>query len=154
MAERELSARPTYAGYVMQAQREISPRPMYGQPPSGNSPKRPLRFYGDEESESERPRKVQRGESPLKGAAGRRLDQAKRMHGGPQQWERAAPVASIPRDITFLLSIIPRAEDYTAKYFVPERMVELLARTRVPEYGEWKRERESRGLGAGQGGYM
>lgn len=149
MQEREVSARPTYAGQVMQNQREISPRNAYPgvPPPQIISPKRAHPHPYESASDSERPRKLPRGESPLKGAAGRRLDQQRRTHGGPQSWEQARPVATIPRDITFLLSIIPRAEDYRAKGFVPEKIVDLLARTRVPEFGEWRRERELGSMG-------
>jgi cleavage stimulation factor subunit 3 len=132
------SPRPQY-------RQENSPRPQYRQEASPrptylhvtNSPKRPL---GEESgNESDRPRKLARGESPLKGAAGRRLDQQKRMqqtHGVPV-WQSTAPFA-IPRDITFLLSIIPRAETYTATRFNPEAMVRLLGQTSIPDYSTWK----------------
>jgi len=128
---------------------ENSPRPQHRQEPSPrptylhttNSPKRP---FGEESgNESDRPRKLARGESPLKGAAGRRLDQQKRMqqtHGAPV-WQTAAPFA-IPRDITFLLSIIPRSETYTATRFNPEAMVRLLSQTPIPDYSTWKASRE------------
>ena len=55
--------------------------------PVTNSPKRPL-----EDAESEQPRKIIRGESPLKGAAGRRLDAARRNNavGGVEGSECAA----------------------------------------------------------------
>lgn len=133
---RELSPRP-------QLRPEVSPRPTYAH--LTHSPKRPL---GGEESDTEsgRPRKLARGESPLKGAAGRRLDQQKRMqqtHGGVQQWQANGPAPfMIPRDITFLLSIIPRAETYAATMFNPEAMVRLLGQTAIPDYSSWKASRE------------
>ena len=103
-----------------------------------NSPKRPLPL---EESDNEggRPRKLARGESPLKGAAGRRLDQQKRnrqpheisqfeSHSLPQ----APPPPPIPRDVLFLLSIIPKAETYHATKFKAEEMVRLIRETNIP----------------------
>jgi cleavage stimulation factor subunit 3 len=130
---RELSPRP-------QPRQEVSPRPTYPPPVITNSPKRA--FIPDEsDNEANRPRKLARGESPLKGAAGRRLDQQKRLQasqGGVQQWQVNGPAFTIPRDITFLLSIIPRAETYNATRFNAEAMVRLLAQTNVPDYAAWK----------------
>lgn len=146
---REISARPTYAHEVMQQQRETSARPVYGMgggpmmPPHLNPTISPKRGY-DDASDSDRPRKLARGESPLKGAAGRRLDQQRRVHGNPAYLERAPGVATIPRDITFLLSIMPSAELYKAKGFNPERMVDLIGRTRIPEWDEWERDHKPR----------
>jgi cleavage stimulation factor subunit 3 len=127
---RETSLRPQV--------RPESPRPTYLQ--ANNSPKRP--FVGeDSDGESNRPRKLVRGESPLKGAAGRRLDQQKRLQQtqGVPSWQSNGPAPFvIPRDITFLLSIIPRAETYTASRFNPEAMARLLSQTQVPDYPSWK----------------
>ena len=111
---------------------ERSPRPTYAH--ITNSPKRA--FVEDSDSELNRPRKLQRGESPLKGAAGRRLDQQKRLQGQSGLTTRTPFV--IPRDITFLLSIIPRAELYNSSRFNPEAMVRLLSEVDVPDYSEWK----------------
>lgn len=133
------SPRPQYrqtASPRPQYRPEVSPRPTYLQ--ANNSPKRP--FGGDDsDNDANRPRKLARGESPLKGAAGRRLDQQKRM----QQthvpaWQANTPAFVIPRDITFLLSIIPRAETYTASRFNPEGMVRLLGQTPIPDYNTWR----------------
>jgi cleavage stimulation factor subunit 3 len=139
------SPRPQY-------RQEPSPRPQLRQEPSPrpaylhavtNSPKRPL--GEEEENDSSRPRKVPRGESPLKGAAGRRLNQQKQMQAGAPVWQTHGPAPfSIPRDITFLLSIIPRAETYTSTRFNPEAMVRLLALTDIPDYGVWKTYNNSR----------
>ena len=139
-----------------------------------NSPKRPL--IDESDGESMQPRKVARGESPLKGAAGRRLVDAKRVHqrdasygngsagntnnsstqqqGQPQsprqaqilqqqrleqqkiiQQQMLRPPPELPREVMFLLSIIPRAEAYKATVFNPQRMVELLRRTDVNRAG-------------------
>jgi cleavage stimulation factor subunit 3 len=130
------SPRPQYRQTLSprpQFRPEISPRPVYLQ--TNDSPKRP--FVGDDFDNG--PRKLARGESPLKGAAGRRLDQQKRL----QQthvpaWQANGPSFVIPRDITFLLSIIPRPETYTASKFNPEAMVQLLGQTHIPDYSAWK----------------
>ncbi|KAL2072103.1 hypothetical protein VTL71DRAFT_11446 [Oculimacula yallundae] len=128
----QVSPRPQY---VQEASR--SPRPQYIQ--TTNSPKRP--FPADDgENELNRPRKLARGESPLKGAAGRRLDQQKRLQQGTPSWN-AAPFV-IPRDITFLLSIIPRADLYSATKFKPDALVRLLQNAIVPDYNTWKQAKE------------
>jgi cleavage stimulation factor subunit 3 len=80
---------------------DISPRPQYLQ--TTNSPKRP--FPEDFESELNRPRKLARGESPLKGAAGRRLNEQKQARGTPQ-WQPNAPAPFVvPRDITYVVQL-------------------------------------------------
>jgi cleavage stimulation factor subunit 3 len=120
--------------YIQEASK--SPRPQYLQ--ATNSPKRP--FPADDfESEANRPRKLARAESPLKGAAGRRLDQQKRLQQSQSTpaWQSSSSFA-VPRDITFLLSIIPRAELYHHTKFVPENLVRLLRETIVPDYSTWK----------------
>lgn len=120
------------------------PPPFSVQPPqTDHSPKRPLQL-DDSDNELAPPRKFargDRGESPLKGAAGRRLDAARRsaaqvaqlsqaridqIIGQAQQAAPSAGPAPLPREISFLLSIIPPAEAYNATIFKPDRMVELL----------------------------
>ncbi|KAL3426355.1 cfia complex component [Phlyctema vagabunda] len=131
---REESPRPAYV-------QENSPRPQYINAVT-NSPKRP--FPGVDDLDNP-PRKMARGESPLKGAAGRRLDQQKRLQqnqGVPAWQSNGPPPVFIPRDITFLLSIIPRADLYTATKFNSEAMVRLLSQTPIPDYGSWKAARE------------
>jgi cleavage stimulation factor subunit 3 len=126
------SPRPNYV-------QENSPRPQYL--PGTNSPKRP--FPLEDENDLNRPRKLARGESPLKGAAGRRLDQQKRLQqGGTPTWQSNAPPFVVPRDITFLLSIIPRAETYTGARYRPEALVKLLRETIVPDYNTWRTARD------------
>ena len=100
-----------------------------------NSPKRPLPT--DDDSDSPRPRKVARPESPLKGAAGRRLDQQKRnrqpeMPQSNQPMPHPPPPPPLPRDVMFLLSIIPKAETYHATKFSAEQLVKLLRETNIP----------------------
>ena len=106
---------------------------------TSNSPKRP--FQADEsDNELTRPRKLHRGESPLKGAAGRRLDQQKRhlqpnntpQNQGQHHQQQTLPPPLLPRDVLFLLSIIPKAETYHATRFRPEQMVRLLRETNIP----------------------
>ncbi|KAK0721469.1 hypothetical protein B0T21DRAFT_386327 [Apiosordaria backusii] len=110
-----------------------------------NSPKRPLQA-DDDDGSSNPPRKIQRNEyatefvrgaSPLKGAAGRRLDQQRRMQGTGGSAYTATP-APIARDITFLLGLIPRAELYDFHRMNPNKIVGLLQGTNVPEYSVWK----------------
>lgn len=87
------------------------------------SPKRPM-----EDSDAEQPaRKMMRGESPLKGAAGRRQQQQRQAReqygshlGGP------APPKPLPAQISALLSIIPPARSWIETRFHPERMVDLI----------------------------
>ncbi|KAF8860681.1 hypothetical protein BDZ45DRAFT_587955 [Acephala macrosclerotiorum] len=112
-----------------------SPRPTLLQ--ATNSPKRPFPAE-DLDNELNFPRKLARGASPLKGAAGRRLDQQKRMQGTPGY----APPFVVPRDISFLLSIIPPANTYTSTKFKPESMVRLLRETIVPDFKTWKLARD------------
>lgn len=100
-----------------------------------NSPKRPLPT--DDDDDSPRPRKLARPESPLKGAAGRRLDQQKRSR-QPEMPQFSQPVPHppppppLPRDVMFLLSIIPKAETYHATKFSAEQLVKLLRETNIP----------------------
>jgi len=100
-----------------------------------NSPKRPL---DESDSDAVHPRKVARGESPLKGAAGRRLDKQRRnlQSQGMPQFEGQSTTHPIlppplPRGIGFLLSIIPKASTYHATKFSPEAMVRLIRDTNI-----------------------
>ncbi len=100
-----------------------------------NSPKRPLPT--DDDEDSPRPRKVARPESPLKGAAGRRLDQQKRNRQPElpqfnQPVPHPPPPPPLPRDVMFLLSIIPKAETYHATKFSAEQLVKLLRDITLP----------------------
>ncbi|KAF2838611.1 Suf-domain-containing protein [Patellaria atrata CBS 101060] len=113
-----------------------SPRPSVAQ--VANSPKRPL-----EESDNEafQPRKMIRAESPLKGAAGRRLDAKRNQQraaenhaiGKTPNIGQPLPPPPLPREISYLLSIIPRAETYKASTFAPHKMVELLRNLELPQ---------------------
>lgn len=103
-----------------------------------NSPKRafPLDDFDDSLNP---PRKIARGESPLAGAAGRRLDNMRRMR---HPNDVATPVTSqagtgpaLPvRDIMFLLSIIPPASAWPREMMQipPEVVVKLLGQIDLP----------------------
>jgi cleavage stimulation factor subunit 3 len=115
-----------------------SPAPRYME--ATNSPKRT--FVPDEfEDDTLRPRKLVRGESPLKGAAGRRLDAARRLqqaNGGTPGQGHVAPqslIPPLPREVMMLLSVIPNAKYYNVERFNPEKMVELLRKTDIPVPG-------------------
>ncbi|KAH6653827.1 hypothetical protein BKA67DRAFT_517316 [Truncatella angustata] len=108
-----------------------SPRPQFL--PAVNSPKRP--FQPDDDDVNP-PRKVARGVSPLKGAAGRRLDQQRRAQG--QGVVTSTGPAPISRDITFLLGLIPPSQQYAAPRYKPDGMVRILRDTVVPDFNDWK----------------
>jgi cleavage stimulation factor subunit 3 len=79
-----------------------------------NSPKRPYTAEGGLDGP---PRKVARGESPLKGAAGRRLADTRRR-GGDTPLQTVATIASgswpVTQHINFLLSVLPNARHTTS----------------------------------------
>lgn len=93
-----------------------------------NSPKRSL----DESDNEMPPRKMQRGDSPLKGAAGRRLDAARKtglrneVNQGTSTPQPAPAPPTLPPAVMQLLQIIPSAQTYAATRFDPQKMVELL----------------------------
>ncbi|KAF2175602.1 hypothetical protein K469DRAFT_683864 [Zopfia rhizophila CBS 207.26] len=104
-----------------------SPRVAPALLPISNSPKRP---FDESDSEAAQPRKLIRGESPLKGAAGRRLDAARRnlarASDGVSNMPVVPPPQPLPREINFLLGIIPPAHTYKETRFIPERLVGLM----------------------------
>ncbi|PKS13024.1 hypothetical protein jhhlp_000365 [Lomentospora prolificans] len=110
-----------------------SPRPQYIRATA--SPKRP--FPGDDYDELNRPRKLARGESPLKGAAGRRLDQQRRNQS-----------SMLHRELTFFLNILPPASTYDSARFNPASMTKLLQSTMVPDFATWKSAQDRAGGGA------
>lgn len=121
---------------------QSSPRPSLILPlQANNSPKRVL-----DESDNESlapPRKIIRGESPLKGAAGRRMDAQKRTNlrnevhqNGFQPLPKLPlpPPPSLPPGVLHLLSIIPRAETYNATVFDAAKVVGLLQHVDLSKY--------------------
>lgn len=137
------AARPIISSTQVRASQTIQPsieEPVPIQSPAArfvetqatNSPKRP--FADDFEENLNPPRKLARGESPLKGAAGRRLDQQKRNQNTMSQ--QLAPPPPLPGQIAFLLSIIPPAAVYDGIRFDPAGAVRVLRDVRLPEsYG-------------------
>lgn len=109
-------------------QLERSPRPHFVQ--AVNSPKRP--FPADDQDDYNPPRKLARGVSPLKGAAGRRLDQQRRQQGGVTSSLISTP-APISRDITFMLSLIPPPEQFDGQRFKPDGIVRMIQNTSFPD---------------------
>ncbi|KAM5355684.1 hypothetical protein ACJ41O_002330 [Fusarium nematophilum] len=101
---------------------EQSPRPQYIRATA--SPKRPL---GIDEEELNPPKRLARGVSPLKGAAGRRLDQQRRNQ-----------ASALHRDITFLLNILPPAQSFDAQRLDSASMVNILRDTNLPDYATLK----------------
>jgi cleavage stimulation factor subunit 3 len=113
-----------------------SPPTRFSDPMATNSPKRPLPIDDFEDSQ---PRKVARGESPLKGAAGRRMNQQQRTLGvngnfqlTPLSHVQMPPPAPLPAHLAFLLSIIPKASTYEFRRFDASKMVELLRNVQIP----------------------
>lgn len=100
------SPRPTNAHLVVE---DSAPR---------LSPKRP--YQPDTNLLEEPPRKVARGESPFKGAAGRRIHAAKANN-------IATP--PLPREINIFLSILPRAEEsHSLPFKIPTAALSTLLR--------------------------
>ncbi|KAL8771700.1 MAG: hypothetical protein Q9209_002891 [Squamulea sp. 1 TL-2023] len=101
---------------------QVSP-PREGQKP--NSPKRALPL-DESDTDAERPRKLPRGESPLKGAAGRRLEQQKRNQQPQYDPVLLQPTPpSLPSAIMHVLSSLPRASHYPLHpRFIPHKVIE------------------------------
>ncbi|KAI4255224.1 MAG: hypothetical protein L6R42_006835 [Xanthoria sp. 1 TBL-2021] len=101
---------------------QVSP-PRHGQ--KASSPKRALPL-DESDTDAERPRKAARGESPLKGAAGRRLEQQKRNQ--QPQYDPVLlqpPTPSLPPAIMHVLSNLPRSSHYPINpRFIPHKVVE------------------------------
>ncbi|TIA24725.1 Suf-domain-containing protein [Aureobasidium pullulans] len=119
--------RPKGADFAMPStEAEPVPNPAVLSAAAGyvQSPKRPL---DNADSDAEQPaRKLARGESPLKGAAGRRQQQRQRAEGYGSQVV-VPPPKPLPRDITLLLSMIPNASTYPAQARLnAESMVALI----------------------------
>ena len=133
--------------------RHGTPVAKYPDPSVTNSPKRSLDDFDDDMN---RPRKFVRAESPLKTAQRRQLDQQKRpqptmsSQSGSQFRAQGSP-APLPREIVYLLSIIPPASSYTAGRFSPEKLVDLIRRIDMPSsISQIPLPQSVRGLGTGQ----
>ena len=111
------------------------------------SPKRPLPL-DDSEPEVDRPRKIIRAESPMKPTPIPQLPQQpvqlnaqqpahQQPHPTPLPYNRPPMPQSylpppLPRDVTMLLSMIPKAETYHATKFEPSQLVRLIRETNIP----------------------
>ncbi|KIW98509.1 uncharacterized protein Z519_00170 [Cladophialophora bantiana CBS 173.52] len=100
-----------------------------------HSPKRPF----PDDFEDAQPRKLARGESPLKGAAGRRMGQQQQQQ--QQQQRQAMPAPGIPQFqappplppmVAYLLSILPNASTYVDTRFDAVKIMELIRDVRLP----------------------
>jgi cleavage stimulation factor subunit 3 len=100
------------------ARQEQSPRQNYARATA--SPKRPLGALDDDDLNP--PKRFQRGPSPLKGAAGRRLDQQRRNQ-----------TSALHRDITFLLGILPPSHSFDGRRVNVPGLVATLQNTHVPD---------------------
>lgn len=101
---------------------EMADAPVVMQPSYLQSPKRAL-----EDSDSERPaRKLLRGESPLKGAAGRRQQQRQAARDGMIQQPAVSGPKPLPVAVQSLLAVIPHARAWDQTHFEPSRMVDLI----------------------------
>ncbi|KIX10262.1 uncharacterized protein Z518_01343 [Rhinocladiella mackenziei CBS 650.93] len=100
-----------------------------------NSPKRPF----PDDFEEAMPRKLARGESPLKGAAGRRMNQQQQQQQQQQRQPAGMPSFPVPPplppQITYLLSILPKASTYVDTRFDAAKMVELIRDVHLPPPG-------------------
>ncbi|PGH18115.1 hypothetical protein AJ79_00743 [Helicocarpus griseus UAMH5409] len=156
--------------------RQDSPSARYMGAATTDSPKRPFALDDFDDDSSNRPRKFIRAESPLKGAAGRRLHQQKQqvqqgMNGGVGAGAGPGPAGTsysgaggqankppipvpLPREIMFLLSIIPNVSTYDATKFSPEKMVNLLRQIDVPTSAAQLRPPAPVQQGGGRGQYM
>ncbi|KAK4934511.1 mRNA 3'-end-processing protein rna14 [Elasticomyces elasticus] len=95
-----------------------------------NSPKRPF----PDDFEDGGPRKLARGESPLKGAAGRRMNQQQqqRLPPPPAGMPNFPVPPPFPPQITYLLSILPKASTYVDARLDAAKMVELIRDVHLP----------------------
>ncbi|EXJ86434.1 hypothetical protein A1O3_03385 [Capronia epimyces CBS 606.96] len=96
-----------------------------------SSPKRPF----PDEFDDVGPRKIARGESPLKGAAGRRMNQQQqqRQANNPPAGLPPFPVPPpLPPQIAYLLSILPKASTYVDARLDAAKMVELIRDVHLP----------------------
>ncbi|ODA75977.1 hypothetical protein RJ55_08618 [Drechmeria coniospora] len=114
--------RPMPRSSMPPSRQERSPRPQFARATA--SPKRPFAMDDDEGNPSKR---LARAVSPLKGAAGRRLDQQRRNQS-----------SALHRDITFLLGILPPAHSYDGPKLKPAAAVSLLRDTQLPDYSSWR----------------
>ena len=96
------------------------------------SPKRPLPDDFDDQG----PRKIARAESPLKGAAGRKVTQAQQKPNGVSAGAQPPPLPPpLPPQVHYLLTILPKAMFYNDVPFIASKVVEKLREIHLPPPG-------------------
>lgn len=124
---------------------------------ASNSPKRPLE---DSDNEGLPAAKIARGNSPLKGAAGRRLNAAKRTQLGQEVQPgeapstlpaTTAPPPKLPPWVDWLLTATPKTELYTrsGSLFNTSQLIKVirnvdLAKADFQTWSNWLRDRQNR----------
>jgi cleavage stimulation factor subunit 3 len=98
---------------------------------TATSPKRAL----PDDFEDGGVRKVARGESPLKGAAGRRMHQQRQANGSSVSSVSAPLPAPLPPAIHYLLSILPKAQFYTETRLDAAKLINLIRDVHLPPPG-------------------
>ncbi|EPS44637.1 hypothetical protein H072_1418 [Dactylellina haptotyla CBS 200.50] len=133
---------------------QIRPKGSVIRPPVAlpeRSPKRQADDSDGDVSKNERPRKIPRGESPIKGAAGRRLmDQQKRAAAAAaasreqesrqthhakhssMSGQQVSQQPTLPDSIMYLLTMLPSAHSYRSVRFSPEEIFKLLLSLNIP----------------------
>jgi cleavage stimulation factor subunit 3 len=96
-----------------------------------HSPKRPL----PDDFEDGGLRKMARGESPLKGAAGRRMNQQRQANGASISSLPAALPPPLPPQIHYLLSILPKAHFYNETRLDAAKLINVLRDVHLPPPG-------------------
>lgn len=112
---------------TMPSRRQVSPRQHNVRNAGRRTTASPKRSFGVDDDDPNPPKRIARGVSPLKGAAGRRLDQQRRNQ-----------ASALHRDITFLLGILPPAHSYDGQRLHPAALVSLLRETPLPDYSSWR----------------
>ncbi|KPI41700.1 mRNA 3'-end-processing protein rna14 [Cyphellophora attinorum] len=98
-----------------------------------NSPKRSL----PDDFDDLQTRKMARGESPLKGAAGRKMNQQRQVNNGPVSNAMPPPLPPpLPPQIHYLMSVLPKPHLYDEARFNAAKMVELLRDVHLPPPGQ------------------
>ncbi len=124
---------------------------------NGNAPPRKMLRSADH-------REFQRGESPLKGAAGRRLDQQRRAGGAAVGGAyggglavtgggQVAPPPPLPTMVSFLLGQLPPAAQYNGARFSSPGLVHMLREIEIDPNAAYEVGRQRSGGGGGGGRY-
>ncbi|RMZ89933.1 hypothetical protein DV736_g2835, partial [Chaetothyriales sp. CBS 134916] len=112
---------------IQPAQQSDSPVPKALDSIGTNSPKRALPDDFDDQGA----RKIVRTDSPLRGAAGRKVNQQKQSAAAPP-FPLPPP---LPPQVHYLLSVLPKASLYNDLSFIPNKVVEKLREIHLPPPG-------------------